>query len=338
MDTQNSDDLLTKETIDVSLFRKLPREMVKRIKEINQNATQHTVFTRSLYVGIWVDSLQCMDGHGVYTFPDESVYTGYFQRGHFHGYGTIHLAAPYGFSFKGTFIKGELEEIDEMWFDDGLGVDASIDGWDVDFTNWKYCTNNDRRYAEEQREGIQPVGPFSLLTPQSKPRELPRNSYDVGEGIYSPVTSIITQRPPPFPNCHFVTCKKDMDWIIKNCRVDGKSPLVIPPEVCHKIIRNNLNSEMEIGEHVPTCNHDQDKNRRRYFAKLCPEYGRTTADSDGSVGSQLSNESSSCRSFTESSISVDIEELLFMVHQYDQYKFGRDLTQESAVSIRAKKE
>lgn len=337
MDTDYNNGLLTNQIINEDTFRALPRDVQKKLEDIYTKSTQHSLPSRSRYQGVWLDSLQCMDGHGVYTFPDDSVYKGYFQRGHFHGYGTLHLAAPYNITFKGTFIRGELSDIDEMWFDDGLGIEAAIDGLKIDLSNWKYCTNSDRRYAIEQREGIQPVGPFSLLAPELEPRMLPKNSYDVGEGVFSTVTGIITQRPLPFPSCHFVTCKKDEEWIINNCRLESPGKLKLSPEICHNIIRNNLNSETEIAEHVPTCNHDQEKNRRRYFCKLCPEYGKIPKDSDDSLGSHLSIDTASWKSFSESSLSVDIEELLFMAHEYDQYKFGRDLTQESSVTMRSKK-
>ncbi|KAM7358546.1 uncharacterized protein ACRADG_003481 [Cochliomyia hominivorax] len=304
-------------------------------KPLTNGIDKHFI-TQSHYEGTWTDSLQCMDGYGVYTFPDGSEYRGYFSRGHFHGYGTLHLTAPYSFTFKGTFIDGSLEEIDEMWFDDGLQVNASIDKWSMDFSSWKYCTNKDRRYAEEHREGLQAIGPFSRLTPQAPPRALAKNYYDVGEGIYNAFNGLITQRPLPFSKMRFVACKEEMEWIKKNCRIDHLSNKRLSPEIRHKIIDNNLNNELELAEHVPSCNHDQDKNRKRYFAKLCDrEFDENDhMNSDDSVGSRLRNSSTTCSSFCNTSMDIDVEEILFLAHAYNRYNLGRNLSEEASVLVR----
>ncbi|XP_065361940.1 uncharacterized protein LOC135955519 [Calliphora vicina] len=325
--------------VDSNYPEGLSSEFLNKIKNIQKNATKQTLMTHSMYDGIWLDSLQCMDGHGVYTYPDGSEYRGYFRRGHFHGYGTLHLVDPYNFTFKGTFIDGHLNEIDEMWFDDGLCVSADIDGWSMDFSSWKYCSKEDRRYAEEQREGLQPIGPFSRLTPQQPPRNLYGNHYDTEEGIYNPTSGLLTQRPAPFPSIHFVACRKDIEWILNNCRHGPLANRKVDAEVWHKIIRNNLNSEIEMAEHVPSCNYDQDKNRKLYFAKLCQksnvgQLSKDVEDSEDSVGSRLRNSSSTCSSFSTTSMDVDVQEVLFLADEYDHYKLGRNMSQETSVMVK----
>lgn len=314
-------------------------ECLNKIKKIDTNGLNHKLITQSQYDGIWSDSLQCMDGYGVYTYPDGSEYRGYFSKGYFHGYGSLHLSAPYNFTFKGTFIEGQLDEIEDMWFDDGLKVKASIDDWFMDFSSWKYCTKEDRRYAEEHHEGLQPIGPFSKLTPQQPPRELAKNHYDVEEGIYNASSGLLTSRPAPFPSIQFVACPKDIEWILKNCRHDSLTNHKIDAEVYHKIIRNNLNSELEVAEHVPTCNYDQDKNRKRYFAKLCqtPVGGsspKIPEDSEDSIGSRLRNSSTTCSSFSTTSLDIDVQEILFVADEYNHYNLGRDLGAEASVMVR----
>lgn len=302
--------------------------------------TKQTLITRSIYDGIWLDPLQCMHAYGVYTFPDGSEYRGYFQRGYFHGYGTLHLAAPYGFTFKGTFIDGQLDEIDSMWFDDGLYVKAAIDDFSMDFSSWKYCSKEDRRYADEHREGLQPIGPFSRLTPLQQPRLLGKNYYDVEEGIYNPSISLVTHRPKPFPSIEFIGCSKDIEWILKNCRQDSLSEKNFDAELCHKIMRNNLNCEKEIVQHKPSCNYDVDKNRKRYFAKLCPSQNSTVGESvegfgnsEDSIGSRLRNSSSTCSSFQTTSLDVDVQEVLFLAHGYDVYNLDHRLSHDGSLMI-----
>lgn len=307
----------------------------------SRTATKQKLITGSAFNGFWLDPLQCMDGYGIYTFPDGSEYRGYFSRGYFNGFATLYLAEPHGFTFRGTFIDGHLKEIEDMWFEDGLSVNADIDGWSIDFSSWKYCTDGDRRYANEQREGLQPIGPFSMLTPENPPRKLHNNYYDVQEGIFNPSNGLIFDRPEPFPKIKIVSCPNETKWILKNCRHGPAANKDIDPKVCHKIIRNNLDSELEMAEHVPSCNYNQESNLKNYFAKLCDtryskaESSHTAAeDSEDSVGSRLRNSSSTCSSFCTTSMDIDVQEALFLANEYATYNLGHDLEADAPVLVK----
>ncbi|XP_073840098.1 uncharacterized protein [Musca autumnalis] len=306
------------------------------------NTTEQLLPTGSRYQGVWQKALQCPDGYGTYTYPDGSEYRGYFSRGHFNGYGTLHLADPYNFNFKGTFLDGLLDEIEDMWFDDGLHVNAKFGKESGDFSFWKYCCPNDRRYAVEQAESLPPVGPYSILTPREPFRNVPENCFDTEEGLYNPTTGVITQRPLPFNAMKVLACKDEIRWILENCRKTSVFPQDIPGTVCQKIIKNNLESERDLAEHDPCCNYESARERKRYFAKLCskeetqarigtPCNGKVVEFSEDSMGSRLRDSSSVCgaSSLSDHNILIDVQENLEIGRQYGNMKLGRNLEREA---------
>lgn len=299
-----------------------------------RTATAVKLITNSHYNGTWLDSLQCMEGYGVYVFPDGSQYRGYFFRGHFHGYGTLYLAEPFGFTFKGTFLEGKLVEVEEMWFDDGLSVKATIAGLKMDFANWKYCTEHDRRFVEEHLEGLPPVGPLSILTAGKPARQMRKNCYEMDKGIYDPTSRMISKRPAPFARTQFVSCPQEADWIVKNCRHGPLTEININPALCRKIMQNNLESEREVQEHVPNCNYDQKKLHKDYFGKLCPKDKTTANDvSESEESYDVPNNFSTSSSFFNSSLDVDVQEILFQADEYERYDFGRNLSEETDLMV-----
>ncbi|XP_005175750.1 uncharacterized protein LOC101900997 [Musca domestica] len=305
--------------------------------------TKQRLITGSHYQGVWQNALQCPDGYGTYTYPDGSVYKGYFSRGHFNGYGTLHLAEPYNFSFRGTFLDGVLHEIEDMWFDDGLHVSGRFHKWCGDFSSWKYCCKFDRRYAIEQAEGLPPVGPYSFLTPEQPPRRVPANYIDVEEGLYNTRTAVTIQRPLPFNELQVVACKDEIHWILENCRKPSLLPQEISANVRQQIIKNNLDGEKELAEHDPCCNYESARERKRYFAKLCGKEGREAhrgipcgdkqfeSFSEDSMGSRLRDSSSICAtgSLSDQNITVDVQEYLEIGRQYGNMKLGRNLEREA---------
>ncbi|XP_013116600.2 uncharacterized protein LOC106093979 [Stomoxys calcitrans] len=321
--TKSSSDILDststepdKETFHTGVSTSMPSAPCK--------GTKQRLLTGSRYSGVWHNALQCMDGYGIYTYPDGSEYRGYFQCGHFNGYGTLHLASPYNFTYKGTFVDGVLEEIDSMWFDDGLQVTASFRAMKADFSSWNYCCKRDRRFAIEHVQGIPPVGPTSFPTAKGPARELRKHQLDVEEGIYNPRTGLILHRHPPFPEMKVVACEEEIAWIRNNCRQASNEPLSIPSNVRQQIIENNLENERELREHEPSCNYDQSKEREHYFAKLCSEDG----SSEDSIG--LRKSSSTCESsISGGTISVDLEQRLETDRHHEHRTLGCDLEREA---------
>uniref|UniRef100_A0A1A9WTC7 Mitochondrial glutamate carrier 2 n=1 Tax=Glossina brevipalpis TaxID=37001 RepID=A0A1A9WTC7_9MUSC len=276
----------------------------------------------SKYTGILADPLNCMEGYGTYQFPDGSSYIGYFSRGLFHGQGTLRLAPPYNLTFKGVFSRGDLYKVNEMWFADGLFVNARIKGFEMDFSRWNYCTNIDRRFVDEHVNGLRPVGPEKLKTARRPPRALPSTCFDVEEGFYNPHNKLLTHRPPPFKDMVFVGCRGDADWIIKSCRRGAKLPPYIAADVCQHIVRNNLNSENSLYAHATRCQYNQDMQRKYRFEQLCKTPKKLEELSDESkefVEFAVSRSTSSCSTFSTTSLEVDLHEQLATSEQYDRY-------------------
>ncbi|XP_037900608.1 MORN repeat-containing protein 5-like [Glossina fuscipes] len=164
----------------------------------NRCAPLKNLLCGSKYEGDWSSSMNWMHGYGTYTFPDGSTYQGHFRNGKFHGFGIVFLAKPYNFVIKGMFNHGSIDSINDMCFADGLHVTASLHGFQMDFSEWVYCINGDRRYMRERLEGLCPVGPTASLSANPPDRPLSEGCYDVGEGIYLSKTYFISDRPPPF--------------------------------------------------------------------------------------------------------------------------------------------
>lgn len=65
------------------------------------------------------------------------------------------------------------------------------DGLTYDAHDWKYCDGYDRRFYTETQHGLKPAG-RSQLKDREPTQKIPENSYDVGDGIYDPVSRIVT--------------------------------------------------------------------------------------------------------------------------------------------------
>lgn len=244
----------------------------------------------SKYRGDWSDSLKWMDGYGTYTFPDGSTYQGYFGNGKFHGVGTVFLAKPYNFVIKGTFVHGSLESIDDMCFEDGLNVTASLHGFQMDFSKWFYCTNGDRRYMREHSEGIHPVGPTTSLSANTPDRPLSEGCYDVGEGMYCSKSYFISDRPPPFPAMRPI-CIEELPFI-KNCR-QGHDNVSIPINLHRKIIKRNVTDDAcWVGNEC--C-----RNPQCHVGRVCDS--RDMNEEQSLINDNISTENE-CSSFTVSSL------------------------------------
>uniref|UniRef100_A0A1A9ZKJ1 MORN repeat-containing protein 5 n=1 Tax=Glossina pallidipes TaxID=7398 RepID=A0A1A9ZKJ1_GLOPL len=299
-----------------------PSENTKNAERRDIEFDDRSFITGSRYNGLLTEPLNCMDGYGTYRFPDGGYYSGYFSRGVFHGQGTLRLAPPYNLTYKGIFHKGALQEIQEMWFADGLFVNGRRKGWEMDFSRWTYCTNIDRRFVDEHVNGLRPVGPETLLTASHPPRTLPPTCFDVEEGLYNPNNKLITHRPPPFKDMVYVGCHGAADWIVKSCRRGAKLPPYVAPDVCQHIIRNNLNSESSLYAHSTRCQYNQDVQRKYYFNQMCKTPKKLEDLSDDSkdfAEFPMSRSTSSASTFSTTSVEVDLHEQLVTSEQYERY-------------------
>ena len=87
-----------------------------------------------------------MNGKGEFTFPNGTRYVGELVDGQFHGKGTLFFPNRGRYEAEwdhGAVIKGKL------FFEDGLEYQDN---------NWSYCTDTDRRYYCEVRDGLKPAG------------------------------------------------------------------------------------------------------------------------------------------------------------------------------------
>uniref|UniRef100_A0A1B0BJ15 MORN repeat-containing protein 5 n=1 Tax=Glossina palpalis gambiensis TaxID=67801 RepID=A0A1B0BJ15_9MUSC len=311
-------------------------QMAKVPPEKKRKPNYHYFLTGSNFTGSWLPALHIMEGYGVYTFPDGSEYRGYFAKGVFHGYGLLHLTKPYGITFKGLFIEGHLSEMVDIWFDDNVHVEASFQGWKADFSKWRYCSQADRRYLVERVEGLAAVGLKSFKR-IGQPPFIPKKLYDVGEGLYNPVTRMIIKRPNPFPSWHYVACEGDHYKITEGCR--SGTPLTvkdIPLQTRRQIVQLNVKSAEELEEAVPSCNYDPIKERKKFLKGIRRAFeknpenlqARLMTDLDKSessvcVGTAWGVSTSSCSSFSCKSLNVDREEQLETTREYDKHVWGR---------------
>ncbi|XP_022233048.2 uncharacterized protein LOC111081327 [Drosophila obscura] len=240
--------------------------------------------TRSSYEGAWNKEVNMMDGFGTYRYPDGSEYRGRFHHGKFHGFGHLRLAQPYRFTIKGVFNHGKLVSIEDMWFPDGLHVQGQFTGNDFDASDWDYLTPQDRRYQAERRYGQTPVGPTAYVTNSLKSRQVPKDCYDVEEGIYNPKTGWLMDRPPPFTSSIYVGCTRDKDWILRHCRHARTEQVREPiPYFCRRIIANNLVTELAQLPKTDIYAPNARLERQRYYHKLCKEKGKPMPRTDPSA-------------------------------------------------------
>ncbi|XP_017156929.1 uncharacterized protein LOC108165401 [Drosophila miranda] len=243
--------------------------------------------TRSSYEGAWNKEAHMMDGLGTYHYPDGSEYRGRFLRGKFHGFGQLRLAQPYRFTIKGVFNNGKLVSIEDMCFPDGLHVQgqftARFTGIDFDSSDWDYLTPKDRRYQSEHLYSQPPVGPTAYVTSSLRSRLVPKDCYDVEEGIYNPQTGWLTDRPLPFTSSIYVGCPRDKEWIQRHCRHAHTDEIREPiPYFCRHIIDNNLQTEMSQLPKTIIYAPNFRMERKHYYHKLCKEKGKSKPKTDPS--------------------------------------------------------
>lgn len=117
-------------------------------------------------------------GKGRFHYPNGVIYEGSFMKGEFHGDGV--LIYPNGGQYRAKWENGKMLS-GEYFFKDNL---------QYDFHDWKHCTGDDRRFHQETQNGIRPAG-ATQLTKEDVPHNIPQGTYDVGDGYYEPVKSII---------------------------------------------------------------------------------------------------------------------------------------------------
>lgn len=287
-------------------------------------------FTGTNYEGNWSDGLRCMEGLGEYIYPDGTVYHGHFERGLFHGKGTIWLPSPYACTFYGQFSNGKLTAIHDMWFDDGLHVEGEIYGDVLDFSKWTYCTSTDRRFMIEHLKGIPPVGPLTNCSATQPTRHLQDNTYDLESSIFNWESGVIKFRPPPFHRIHIVGCPNYRKWIYNECRHSKSRPISIIPEHCQIILKNNLEAEREIGAYETICNFDQSLLRKQYFHEVCKKFcTKPTRPAEQSDGPEETDVSSLDAAFSDTpstasaTPSSDIMEYIRQNQVTKRYDHGR---------------
>uniref|UniRef100_A0A1B0ABG6 MORN repeat-containing protein 5 n=1 Tax=Glossina pallidipes TaxID=7398 RepID=A0A1B0ABG6_GLOPL len=247
-------------------------------KQLDVSTSKNLRFlTGSRYTGTWANSVQTMEGYGIYIFPDGSEYRGYFSRGVFHGKGLLHLAEPYGFTFRGIFEDGHLDKVVDMWFDDELHVEGTFNGWEGDFRKWRYCKEEDRRYFVEHIGGVMPVGPFAYTASRSPARLLRQDMFDVEEGVYHPKRKIITERLKPFLRRRYVTNKEEHNWIMANCRrAYFRNVDLISPRVHNKIVNTNILNQQDFDKEQPKCHYNIHKYHKRAYKGICKDVKQRT--------------------------------------------------------------
>ena len=160
---------------------------------------------------------------GKFTFPNGVVYEGQFDKGEFHGEGT--LIYPNGVSGccneyilnfcnsqgryvakwdRGKLIEGEYFFYDNLQFKD---------------KEWNYCTIQDRRFYTEQLKGLRPDGMTLICNDINGPKNIPEGTYDIGDGFYDPTKRIICKYDGEF--------KRDLDtgeeqWVTEKCRYNPR--------------------------------------------------------------------------------------------------------------------
>mmetsp|Transcript_25323 Transcript_25323/g.22348 ORF Transcript_25323/g.22348 Transcript_25323/m.22348 type:complete len:166 (+) Transcript_25323:53-550(+) len=160
-------------------------------------------WSKSSYEGEWKDGWY--HGNGVFTYPNGVKYVGEFFKGEFHGEGT--LIYPNGGKYKAKWERGKMMEGDYFFHDD----------LKYEFEEWDYCTEDqDRRFYYERKTGFDPKKYQSVL------KEIPEGTYDVGDGYYDPIASIIYEYNGEIlrtPN------EKEVEWIISKCRYNPRTKL-----------------------------------------------------------------------------------------------------------------
>lgn len=107
--------------------------------------------------------------------------------------------------------------------------------------DWEHCTGGDRRFHQQALGGIKPAG-STQLTRQNFPYSIPHGTYDVGEGYYEPIKSIIYQ----YSGEILRTPHEDqVSRIVSECRYNPKILNITGAEdkMIRKVIEKNKEGE-----------------------------------------------------------------------------------------------
>jgi len=160
-------------------------------------------WSKSAYEGEYQDGWY--HGQGEFKYPNGVIYKGGFFKGEFHGEGTLNY--PNGGQYKAKWVRGKMVEGD-YFFDDNLKYE---------FENWDYCTEEkDRRFYYERQTGFDPK------KYQSKLKPIPEGTYDVGDGYYDPVASIVYDYAGQVLR---TPSEKEVEWIVSKCRYNPRTKL-----------------------------------------------------------------------------------------------------------------
>lgn len=135
------------------------------------------------------------------------MYEGNFDKGEFHGDGT--LIYPNGGRYVAKWERGKLLDGKYFFYDNLEYADGS----------WDYCTNKDRKFYTETMKGLRPDGRTLITNDIKGVKNIPEGTYDIGDGYYDPTKRAIYEHDGQF--------KRDLEngeeqWIIEKCRYNPK--------------------------------------------------------------------------------------------------------------------
>jgi len=144
------------------------------------------------------------------------VYEGNFDKGEFHGDGT--LVYPNGGRYVAKWDRGKLID-GKYFFYDNLEFGAAAEQPETQ-QNWDYCTIKDRRFYTEKLKGLRPDG-LTLLTNDIRgPKEIPEGTYDIGDGYYDPTKRTVFEYDGQFKR--ELGDPEEIKWIVEKCRYNPK--------------------------------------------------------------------------------------------------------------------
>jgi len=183
-------------------------------------------------------------GQGDYLLVDGSVYSGQFYEGLFHGNGSLKF--PNGDHFDGVWSLGQLVS-GALTFADGLSCPPSLPpNQSADLVSsstqsvapsanpiisqWKYCTDADRRFWNEHINGPQfdPIGQ-ARLTNHDHQDLLPFGCYDVSDGyLHVHETALSLSAVYDYVSAQRLraTQEEEIQWARVHCRI-GDNPDIV---------------------------------------------------------------------------------------------------------------
>lgn len=236
-----------------------------------------------------------MQGYGQYIFPDGTKYTGSFKNNQFHGEGTMLMPNMLGVCFSVLHHEGKLKQISRISFTDNLDVDFKIDGDEISFDKWKYCTAQDRRFNGEILDGLNAVGPQTYQTAEGpNPMPLRTNKFDLGFCQLNRLGCVVDMpiymsKTPNF----YVGPRAVRRWIRENCRHGKLQGKQLKEEVLAKFARQILENNVRVQKELTG------KPVWRSW-KVCRR--SSSVDSFFSSGRELTSDSSGSSFSSESSI------------------------------------